>query len=127
MVQIPELCAADSIAKDSGYNNICEIGKERIRRAGDKIKQENPDADIDIGFKVFRIADTNIKWNSLMDIGQIDITQMETSPDTIDFMPNTKDVDVVYELMLRQRNVPLSSKIEHIFGGGVFSYLPLCG
>lgn len=118
MVQIPELCAADSIAKDSGYNNICEIGKERIRRAGDKIKQENPDADIDIGFKVFRIADTNIKWNSLMDIGQIDITQMETSPDTIDFMPNTKDVDVVYELMLRQRNVPLSSKIEHIFGGG---------
>ena len=120
MVQIPELCAPDTIAKDSGYNNICEIGKERIRRAGDKIKQENPDADIDIGFKVFRVADTNIKWNSHMDIGQIDITQMETSPDTIDFMPNAKDVDIVYELRLRRKNVPLSSKIEQIIGGGYY-------
>ena len=90
--------------------------------------QEYPDANIDIGFKVFRTADTNIKWNSLMDMGQIDINQMETSPDTIDFMPGAKDVDIVYELMLRQNSVPLSSKIEQIFGGGgVQTYLPLCG
>lgn len=118
MVQLPERCSKESEAMKSGFDNICEIGKERIRRAGEKIKQEYPNVSVDIGFKVFRVADTNIKWNSLMDIGQLDITQMETSPDTIDFMPNTKDVDVVYELMLRQRNVPLSSKIEHIFVGG---------
>ena len=43
---------------------------------------------------------------------------METSPDTIDFVPGAKDVDIVYELMLRQNDVPLSSKIEQIFGGG---------
>ena len=118
MVQIPECCLENSIAYKSGYKNICEIGKERIRRAGEKIKEEHPDTYIDIGFKVFRTADTNIKWNSLMDMGQIDIEQMETSPDTIDFMPGVKDIDIVYELMLRQKDVPLSSKVERMFGGG---------
>ena len=118
MVQLDEKCAEETEAYKYGFDNIPEIAKERIRRAGDKIKQEHPDSNLDIGFKVFRVADTNIKWNSLIDIGQIDIAQMETSPDTIDFMPNVKDVDVVYEIMLRQRNVPLSSKIEHIFWGG---------
>ena len=127
MVQIPEETGEKSVAYKDGYKTICEIGKERIRRAGDKIESEYPDADLDIGFKVFRTADTNIKWNSLMNIGQIDINQMETSPDTIDFMPGAKDVDIVYELMLRQNDVPLSSKIEQTFGGGVRTYLPLCG
>lgn len=128
MVQIPEPIDESSEAYKMGYLNLCQLGKERIRRAGNKIKQEHPDADIDIGFKVFRTADTNIKWNSHMDMGQIDMQQMEVSPDTIDFMPNVKDVDIVYELMLRQKDVPLSSKIEHTFAeGGVLSYFSLCG
>ena len=118
MVQWPEKCSVTSIPFNNGYNTICEIGKERIRRAGDKIKSEHPETDIDIGFKVFETSDTNIKWNSLIDMGQIDINQMESSPDTIDFMPGAKDVDIVYELMLRQNDVPLSSKIEKICGGG---------
>lgn len=42
MVQLPEPCAKDSEAFKAGYKNICEIGKERIRRAGEKIKAENP-------------------------------------------------------------------------------------
>lgn len=119
--QLPEVTDKSGTANKAGYKNICEIGKERIRRAGDKIKSEHPDADIDIGFKVFRTADTNIKWNSLIDLGQIDIKQMEISPDTIDFMPGAKDIDIVYELMLRQNDVPLSSKIEQIFVGGGYS------
>ena len=53
-----------------------------------------------------------------MDMGQVDIDQMETSADTVDFMSGAKDIDIAYELMLRQRDVPLSSKIEQIFGGG---------
>lgn len=118
MVQWPEKCSVTSIPFNNGYNTICEIEKERIRRAGDKIKSEHPETDIDIGFKVFETSDTNIKWNSLIDMGQIDINQMESSPDTIDFMPGAKDVDIVYELMLRQNDVPLSSKIEKICGGG---------
>ena len=118
LVQLPECCGERTEAYKNGFVTIPEIAKERIRRAGDKIESEYPDADLDIGFKVFRTADTNIKWNSLMNIGQIDINQMETSPDTIDFMPRAKDVDIVYELMLRQNDVPLSSKIEQTFGGG---------
>ncbi len=118
MVQIQEPMDESSETYKMGYSNLCQLGKERIRRVGNKIKQEHPDSNIDIGFKVFRTADTNIKWNSLMNLGQIDINQMETLPDTIDFMPEAKDVDIVYELMLRQNNVPLSSKIEQIFGGG---------
>ena len=123
MVQIPEVCGEETIAKGTGYNNICEIGKERIRRAGDKIIQENPEANIDTGFKVFRVADTNIKWNSHMDIGQIDMTQLETTPDQVDFMPNAKDIDIVYELMLRQRNVALSETVEKLTDIGNCTYL----
>ena len=61
MVQLPEPCDEKSEAYKAGYKNICEIGKERIRRAGDKIKAEHPDADLDIGFRVFRVDSSNMK------------------------------------------------------------------
>lgn len=122
MVQLPEKTDEKSIAFKDGYKTICEIGKERIRRAGDNIKSEYPDADIDIGFKVFRTADTNIKWNSTTDMGQLDITQLETTPDLIDFMPEAKDVDIVYELMLRQRDVALSESLEQLLDIGNRTY-----
>ena len=118
LVQAMEECAENSDARKSGYKTINEIGEDRIQRVSKKIKLENPDVDIDTGFKVFRTADTNIKWNSLMDLGQVNINQLEYTPDLVDFMPNTKDVDIVYELMLRKKDVPLSSKVEKIFGGG---------
>ncbi len=123
VVQLPENCGEKSEAFKAGYINICEIGKERIRRAGDKIKSEHPDADIDIGFKVFRTADTNIKWNSLMDMGQLDINQLESAPDLVDFMPGANDVDIVYELMLRQRDVALSETLEQLSDIGSRTYL----
>ena len=104
-------------------HTICEIGKERIRRAGDKIKSEHPEANIDIGFKVFRTADTNIKWNSLMDMGQVDMNQLEYTPDLVDFMPDANDIDVVYELMLRQRDVALSETLEQLTDIGSRTYL----
>lgn len=123
LVQIPEKLDESSEAFKAGFHNICEIGKERIHRAGDKIKQENPDADIDIGFKVFRVADTNIKWNSLVDAGQLDLSQIETTPDLVDFMPDANDVDIVYELMLRQRDVALSESLEQLSDIGSRTYL----
>ena len=123
MVQLPEICDEKSEAYKAGYKNICEIGKERIRRAGDKIKSENPDADIDIGFKVFKTADTNIKWNSNIDAGQLDVAQMEYTPDLVDFMQNANDVDIVYELMLRQRDIPLSEPLEQLSDIGSRTYL----
>ena len=63
MVQLPEKCDEASEAYKAGYKNICEIGKERIRRAGEKIKAESPltTQDLDIGFRVLKLDDTNMK------------------------------------------------------------------
>ena len=61
MVQLPEVCDEKSEAYKAGYKNICQIGEERIRRAGKKIQEENPDKKIDIGFRVFKVDDTNMK------------------------------------------------------------------
>ena len=123
MVQLPELCKDNSEAKRLGYQYICQVAIERIKKAGQKIKSEHPDADIDIGFKVFRTADTNIKWNSLMDLGQVNMSQLEYTPDLIDFMPGAQDVDIVYELMLRQRDVALSETLEQLSDIGSRTYL----
>lgn len=61
MVQLPELTDEDSEAYKAGYDNICEIGEERIRRAGEKIKEEHPEvADtLDTGFRIFYVDDSN--------------------------------------------------------------------
>lgn len=63
MVQLPEPCDEKSEAYKAGYQNICEIGKERIRRAGEKIKADSPltTADLDVGFRVLKLADSNMK------------------------------------------------------------------
>ena len=63
MVQLPEKCDEASEAYKAGYQNICEIGKERIRRAGEKIKSESPmtTQDLDVGFRVLKLDDTNMK------------------------------------------------------------------
>ena len=63
MVQLPETTDEDSEAYKAGYKNICEIGKERIRRAGKKILQENSltENDLDIGFRVLKLDTTNMK------------------------------------------------------------------
>ena len=61
MVQLPEPCDEKSEAYKAGYSNICEIGKERIRRAARKIAEEHPDAKFDGGFRVLKLDDTNMK------------------------------------------------------------------
>jgi adenine-specific DNA-methyltransferase len=63
MVQLPEVCAKDSEAAKVGYKNICEIGKERIRRTGKKIVNESPldRAELDIGFRVLKLDSSNMK------------------------------------------------------------------
>lgn len=59
-VQLPEITEEKSEAYKAGYKTIAEIAKERIRRAGQKIKQENPDSDVDIGFRVLKIDSSNM-------------------------------------------------------------------
>ena len=60
MVQIPEKCPEKSEAFKLGYNTICEIGEERVRRAAKKIKKQT-NAEIDYGFKVYKIENSNIE------------------------------------------------------------------
>lgn len=60
MVQIPQFCDNNSVAYKNGYKNICDIGEERIRRAAQKIKEET-NADIDYGFRVYKIDSSNMK------------------------------------------------------------------
>ena len=61
MVQIPEKCDEKTEAFKAGYKNICEIGKERIRRVGEQIKKDHPDSKVDIGFRVFKVDSSNMK------------------------------------------------------------------
>jgi len=143
-VQLPEPCDENSEAYKAGYKNICEIGKERIRRAGEKIvaqlkeKQNgqqqllesegaivNPDT-LDIGFKVFRVAYSNIRWthDAINNTGLTPIEEIQFSQkDLLDFMIHFTDIDVVYEILLRQRDIPLSSKVEQISKIGNRTYM----
>ena len=124
MVQLPEKCKNTDTAFNNGYKTICDIGKERIRRAGDKIKTANKVVYLDIGFKVFQVSNTNIKWNSQIELEkQIDFNSSGYTPELLDFMPGTKDIDIVYELMLRQRDVALSEKLEQLSEIGERTYL----
>ena len=123
MVQLPETTDEKSEAFKVGYKNIAEIGKERIRRAGEKIKQEIEDYNSnlklgeepkevpDIGFKVFKVDDTNIKWYDLENFNE-DGQYSFDDPDSLDFVLGSNDIDIVYEIMLRQNDVPLSERLE---------------
>lgn len=114
MVQLPEETDEKSEAFKAGYKNICEIGKERIRRAAKKIHEDNPDAVFDDGFKVFEVADTNIRWNKINDQDIFDMDYSKGEKDNIDFMPGVNDIDIVYEIMLKQYGIPLSTPIEKL-------------
>jgi adenine-specific DNA-methyltransferase len=99
MVQLPEITDEDSEAFKAGYKNICEIGKERIRRAGEKIKEEKglEAMNLDVGFKVLKLDTSNIrKW-------QPDYNDLEQSlMDYIDnYVEGRTELDVVYEIMIK--------------------------
>lgn len=123
MVQLAEPTNENSEAYKNGYKNLCQLGRERILRAGKGIDEEFSLLNVDTGFRVFKVSDTNIKWNSLVDAGQLDLSQIETTPDLVDFMPGANDVDIVYELMLRQRDVALSETLEQLSEIGSRTYL----
>ena len=99
MVQWPEETDEKSEAYKAGYKNICEIGKERIRRAGKKIKEEHPEAkDLDIGFRVFKCDDSNYK--------EVAFAPKDYSQESLDlFVDNIKedrtDLDLLFDCMLR--------------------------
>lgn len=130
MVQLPEQTDAKSEAYKAGYKTICDIGEERIRRAGKKIKEESPltTTDLDIGFRVFKVDSTNMEdvYYRPADYNQ---GQMELFADNIksDCTPE----DLLFQAML-DLGILLSSDIQEteIAGKKVFSvadgYLIAC-
>lgn len=105
MVQLPEVCSEKSEAFKAGYLNICEIGKERIRRAGKKIL-ETLDEDkplVDVGFKVFKLDTSNMKlWDDSPIEGDDVATLFDRINDHIDGLkPDRSDEDLLYEILLK--------------------------
>lgn len=104
MVQLPEQCDKTSEAYKAGYKNICEIGKERIRRAAKQIKEEHPESNFDGGFRVFKLADSNMK--------DVYYNPAEYTQDLLDKMTSNikedrNDMDLLYGCML-EWGLPLS-------------------
>ena len=95
LIQIPEKTDEKSNAFKDGFETICEIGKERIRRAGDKIVEESGNKDLDIGFKVFKLDSSNLeKWDS-------DYNNLQQSLTIDNIKKDRTNEDLVYEIMLK--------------------------
>lgn len=120
MVQLQEECAENTEAYKAGYKNICEIGKERIRRAGQKIKEENPltTQDLDIGFRVLKCDSSNMEDVYFTPKEYMD-KQQSLFVDNI--KKDRSDEDLLFDAMLKL-DTPLSSKIEKITIAGKTVY-----
>lgn len=120
MVQLPEKCDEQSEAYKAGYKNICEIGKERIRRAAKKIHEEQPDAKFDDGFRVFRIDESNMTdvYYSADSYDQDMLSQLESN-----IKPDRTDLDLLFGCLL-EWGLPLSMPYtsEDIEGCKVHTY-----
>ena len=130
MVQLPEVCDEKSAAYKAGYRTICEIGEERIRRAGRKIKEESPltTSNLDIGFRVFKVDSSNMEdvYYRPADVKQ---AQLDLFADNI--KPDRTPEDLLFQVML-DLGVTLSSSVDEelVDGRKVFSvadgYLIAC-
>jgi adenine-specific DNA-methyltransferase len=122
MVQLPEVCDEQSEAYKAGYKNICEIGKERIRRAGDKIKTASPltTQDLDIGFRVFKLDETNMTevYYSADEYSQNLLSMLESN-----VKADRTDLDLLFGCLL-EWGLPLSLPYtsEQIEGYTVHTY-----
>lgn len=130
MVQLPEKCDEKSEAYKAGYKNICEIGKERIRRAGEKILKEqlannnstlnSPNSKLDIGFRVLKLDSTNMKdvYYAPCDYDQGFLPQMESN-----IKDDRTDLDLLFGCLI-DWGLPLSLpyKSEQLGGCTVHTY-----
>ena len=121
MVQLPEPCDEKSEAYKAGYKNICEIGKERIRRAGAKIKQEKglTAQDLDVGFRVLKVDSSNMQpvYYKPEEYSQ---TLLDDLTDNI--KADRTPLDLLFQVML-DLGKPLSAKIEEKIIAGKHVYI----
>lgn len=110
MIQLPELCNENSEAYKDGYRTICDIGEERIRRAAKKIKEET-NADIDYGFRVYKIDESNMKDEFYMTPDKISQEQIRLFEDNIkdDRTPEDLLTQVILNLGLKL-DLPIEEK-----------------
>ena len=123
LVQLPEVCDEKSEAYKAGYKNICEIGKERIRRAGKKLTEnkdgqlsmDGENAPLDIGFKVFKLDSSNMKlWDSTpIEEANADELTERMNQMVRRIKPERSDLDMVYEVMLKL-GVPLTYPVQQL-------------
>jgi len=117
LVQMPELCYEETEAFKAGYKTIAEIGKERIRRAAAQIKEENPDYNGDLGFKVFKLDASNIKpWDADFDLNEEGLSSYINN-----IKSDRSEEDVLYEILLKyglDLTLPIEEK--NIAGQKVF-------
>ena len=120
MVQLPEVCDEKSEAYKAGYPNICEIGKERIRRAAKKIAADNPGKPFDGGFRVFKLDDTNMT-DVYYSAGEYDQGMLDQLVSNI--KPDRTDLDLLFGCLL-EWGLPLSMPYtsEEIEGCTVHTY-----
>lgn len=120
MVQLPEVTDEKSEAHKAGYANICEIGKERIRRAGKKVKEEAglQGQDLDIGFRVLKLDTSNME-----DVYYTpnDLTELNLFNSIDNVKPDRTPLDLLFQV-LPELNIELSARIEEkeIHGKKVF-------
>lgn len=130
MVQLPEKCDEKSEAYKAGYKNICEIGKERIRRAGEKILKEqlandnstlnSPNSKLDIGFRVLKLDSTNMKdvYYAPGDYDQDFLHQLESN-----IKDDRTDLDLLFGCLIDWGlSLSLPYKFEQIDGCTVHTY-----
>ena len=123
-VQLPEKTDEHSEAYKAGYKTICEIGKERIRRAGEKIKAESPltTQDIDTGFKVFKLDSSNlVKWDNTPTTDEEEVKK-RIQQSLFYLVEGRRDIDLVYEIMLKY-GLPLTLPVEEREFDGVTAYI----
>ena len=130
MVQLPEKCDEKSEAYKAGYKNICEIGKERIRRAGEKILKEqlannnstlnSPNSKLDIGFRVLKLDSTNMKdvYYAPCDYDQDFLHQLESN-----IKDDRTDLDLLFGCLIEWGlSLSLPYKSEQLGGCTVHTY-----
>lgn len=116
MVQVPQECEKGIIVQRTGFTNICEIGKERIRRAGKKIKEDSPltTQDLDIGFRVLKCDTSNMK-DVFYRPDEVEQTLFDNYASNI--KEDRTPEDLLFQVML-DLGILLSSKIEETTIGG---------
>lgn len=120
LVQLPEKCASDSEAYKAGYKNICEIGKERLRRAGKKLKEGYAGRKgLDVGFRVMKVDTSNMKdvYYAPQEYTQQILDELEEN-----IKEDRSAEDLLFQAIL-ETGVPLSAKIEECTVGGAKAFV----